>query len=105
MVTKVIWTEPAKLQLREITDYLRREAGANTANKIRSRIAARPRILAANPHAGQREETLADRDEGFRYLVEGNYKIVYYAAGEMVYVVTVFDCRRDPAGMRGEVPK
>ncbi len=104
MVRKVSWTHRARQQLREITDYLHREAGARTAKKMHTRISARTRILAANPYAGQREELLVDMGEDFRCLVEGNYKIVYYVTDERVYVVTVFDCRRDPVGMRGEVP-
>ena len=105
MVMKVVWTEPAQARLREITDYLRREAGAKTARKIRDRIIARPRILAANPHAGQCEESLADMGEEFRYLVEGNYKILYWVEPECIFISTVFDCRRDPARLRDEVPK
>ncbi len=105
MVKKVIWTSRARWQLREITDYLRREADTGAAKKIRGRIVARPKILAANPHAGQREESLADMPVEFRYLVEGNYKIVYYATDEKVFVVTVFDCRRDPSRLQDEVPK
>lgn len=102
---KIVWLPAAKRRLREIADYLRREAGARRARKIHDRIYARPEILIANPHAGQREETLADRGEGFRCLVEGNYKIVYFATDTEVVIATVFDCRRDPAGLRGEVPK
>ncbi len=99
----VVWLARADERLTGIFVYLKEVAGVRTAQKITAKIGARTRILAANPHAGPSEETLADMSEGFRYLVEGNYKIVYYAEGEMVYVVTVFDCRRDPAFMRGEV--
>ncbi len=101
----IVWTPSARQRLREIANYMRREAGVKTARKINDHIYARTEILADNPHAGPREEALADRPEGFRYLVEGNYKIVYYATEKTVYIVTVFDCRRNPSGMRGEVLK
>jgi plasmid stabilization system protein ParE len=105
MALTVEWTEPADKRLGEIFDYLKGVAGVRTAQKIVGRIGARPRILAANPQAGPREELLSGRPEEFRYLVEGNYKIVYYATDEKVFVSAVFDCRQDPARLRDEVPK
>jgi plasmid stabilization system protein ParE len=103
MVRKVVWTDPAKERLREITNYLRREAGARTANKIRDAISSRPEILVTNPLAGPREGSLEKYPDGFRYLVEGNYKIIYFVVDTEIVISTVFDCRRDPARLPDEV--
>lgn len=92
----VVWTEPAKMRLRGISDYLKKEAGKRIAKKIRDQIYARANILVENPKAGQREELLKDRPEEFRYLVEGNYKIVYWLEPGKATISTVFDCRQNP---------
>jgi plasmid stabilization system protein ParE len=71
MVRKIVWTDPAKRRLRDITEYIKKEAGTKTAGKIRDAIYARPEILAANPLAWPNEESLAKYPNGFRYLVRG----------------------------------
>ena len=45
---------------------------------------------------GQVEELLKHRNEEVRYLVDGNYKIVYKIGGQIVLIASVFDCRQDP---------
>lgn len=51
---------------------------------------------------GQIEEALADRAEGFRYLVFKNYKIVYRInmQHKRVEIALVFDTRQNPTKMR-----
>lgn len=48
---------------------------------------------------GQEEERLKKLELGHRYLVEGNYKIIYYIKGKIVYITDIFDCRKDPNGI------
>ena len=52
---------------------------------------------------GQKEENPAVVAKGFRYLVEGNYKIVYkyYPESKGILIATVFDTRQDPEEMKG----
>ena len=38
--------------------------------------------------------------EGFRYLVESNYKIIYWQENELITIASVFDCRQDPKKMK-----
>ena len=52
------------------------------------------------PLLGQREELLKDLSVEFRYLVEGNYKILYYTLPEKIVISLVFDCRQNPERMR-----
>jgi plasmid stabilization system protein ParE len=103
MVKEIVWSDLAKRRLREISDYLKEEAGARTAKKIRDRIVARVEILAENPQAGQREELLLQYPHGFRCLVDGNYKIVYFLTDREAVISTVFDCRRNPTRLQNEV--
>ena len=100
---KVVWTKPSKKQLREIYNYLVQVAGDRIARKIRDKIQSRTTILAKNPLAGQREELLKGMGVDFRYLVEGNYKILYWSEYETVFIASVFDSRQNPEKMKEDV--
>lgn len=103
MALKIEWSKEAYSRVEEIHSYLTREAGKRIANKIAGKIVARTKLLVENPQAGQREELLKRSKQEFRYLVEGNYKIVYRAASEKVVISAVFDCRQNPEKMREEL--
>lgn len=45
---------------------------------------------------GQIEELLEEYAEGYRRVVEGNYKIIYWIARESIIVESIFDCRQNP---------
>lgn len=96
----VEWSEQAASSLEEIFGYHKKVAGVRVARKIATKITQRTQILSDNPLAGQREELLKDLSFEFRYIVEGNYKILYYSLPEKVVISLVFDCRRNPEKMR-----
>ena len=100
MAVIVEWSEQAASSLEEIFGYHKKEAGVRVARKIVTKITQRTRILSDNPLAGQREELLKDLSVEFRYLVEGNYKILYYTLPEKIVISLVFDCRQNPGKMR-----
>lgn len=77
-----------------------RGGGLRVARKIATKITQRTRILSDNSLVGQREELLKDLSVEFRYLVEGNYKILYYTLPEKVVISLVFDCRQNSEKMR-----
>lgn len=56
-------------------------------------------ILEQNYKIGQLEELLKDQRQEFRYLVSGNYKIIYYINFETnkVIIANIFDSRQNPA--------
>lgn len=96
MAVIVEWSEQAASSLEEIFGYHKEVAGLRVARKIATKITQRTRILSDNPLAGQREELLKDLSVEFRYLVEGNYKILYYTLPGKVVISLIFDCRRNP---------
>ncbi len=100
---KIEWMEPAKRQVQEIFDYHLSVAGTRTARKIVNRIIERPRILANNPHAGEREWLLEDAPYEYRRLVADDHKIIYRIDGDTVWIVDVWDCRRNPSTLRRSV--
>jgi len=55
--------------------------------------------LKGHPFLGQEEEFLKERGSGHRYLVEGNYKIIYKVIGKEVYITDIFDTRQGPEKM------
>ncbi len=99
------WSEHALTTLDEIYHYLKEEAGKRTARKIIDNIYNHSGILIQNPKAGTREELLSDLPQEFRYLVEGNYKILYFIVDEKIYISSVFDCRQNPERMKNEIIK
>lgn len=93
---KIIWTDFASDSLFQIYKYYQVAAGENVAQRIRSRIFAATRQLTKHPLSGQLEPNLKKLYEDHRYLVEGNYKIIYKRIKEGILITDVFDTRQDP---------
>ena len=96
MEIRIEWSELSERQLKELYDYYAFKASPRIANKIINRVIDRVSILESNPSAGPKEELLCDYQEEFRYLVEGNYKIIYWKEGTLITIASVFDCRQNP---------
>jgi plasmid stabilization system protein ParE len=99
MEIAILWSEIAERQLKEIFQFYSEQASANVARKIMSQLIDRVSILENNPFAGQKEELLVNSDVDFRYLIEGNYKIIYWKEENCITIATVFDCRQNPIKM------
>lgn len=83
MALEVYWLDRAVDRLHDIYSYYALKAGERVAQKIVVGIIDATLILRVQPKMGQLEEALEDRDEGFRYLVFKNYKIVYWINVEL----------------------
>jgi toxin ParE1/3/4 len=94
------WSELAEIQLKDIYDYYYLEVSPRIAKRIVNKIVNRVEILYSNPLSGPKEELLAHYTEGFRYLVENNYKIIYWIDKELITIASVFDCRQNPEKMK-----
>ncbi len=97
----VLWSDSAIEDLQEIHDYYATSANAKVADKIVNSIVDLTIGLDKNPRIGQTEELLNHKKEEIRYLVEGNYKIVYFIDKNYVIIATVFDCRQNPKKLTG----
>lgn len=93
---KVIWSDFASKTLKDIYDYYKEVASETIARKIIENIFLTTKQLINHPESGQIEETLLQLEEGHRYLVNNNYKIVYKKVKEGVLITDVFDTRQDP---------
>jgi toxin ParE1/3/4 len=96
MEIRIEWSEQSERQLKDIFDYYSFEVSPRIARKIINRILDRVSILESNPSAGPKEELLSDYPEEFRYLVESNYKIIYWKKENLITIASVFDCRQNP---------
>ena len=93
---QVIWTYFATLELKNIFLYYRMVANETIAEKIKKSIFNATKILPKQPLLGQIEENLIELKQGHRYLVEGNYKIIYRVINKDIYITDIFDCRQNP---------
>ncbi|MFO8022776.1 MAG: type II toxin-antitoxin system RelE/ParE family toxin [Perlabentimonas sp.] len=100
MEVKIEWSELSTKQLNDIFDYYSLKASPRIAKKIVNKIVDRVEILLKNPVSGPKEELLSEMSEDFRYLVESNYKIIYWQENEIITIASVFDCRQNPEKMK-----
>lgn len=99
MDLRVLWTDTARFQLEDIYDYYKTKASLKVAKKIVTKIIDRTIKLEKHPNIGQIEELLKERQNSYRYLVEGNYKIIYWIEDNYIKIASVFDCRQNPEKM------
>ena len=97
---KVEITEFAECELKRIYEYYRTVASETVAQKIKNRILEKALTLRTLPYKGQLEINLEELKEEHRYLVEGNYKIIYKVMQSTVFVTDIFDTRQDPEKMK-----
>jgi toxin ParE1/3/4 len=93
---KILWSDFSIEMLKEIYVYYKQVANPSIAKKIKSEILTATRQLKEHPTSGQIELNLQNLNEGHRYLVKGNYKIIYKEISEGLLITDVFDTRQDP---------
>ena len=96
-IKEIIWTNPAKEDLKNIFDYLA-EFSEGSAHRVVNRILDRTDMLLKQGFSemGQREPLLEHKSDVYRYLLEGNYKIIYRAKENRIIIDTIFDARQNP---------
>jgi plasmid stabilization system protein ParE len=99
-MSRIIWTNFAISEFKNIFLYYRMIAGEKIAEKIRRSIFSATKPLIKQPLLGALEENLADLNQGHRYIIEGNYKIIYRVINDEIYITDIFDCRQNPSKMK-----
>jgi toxin ParE1/3/4 len=100
MALSVFWTQTAEIQLAEIFQYYKDVASETIAKRIVVEIVDATIQLENFPETGQIEELLLKRKNEYRYIVQGNYKIIYWIDDRFVKIATVFDCRQNPKKLK-----
>lgn len=93
---KVIWSNFASESLKEIYLYHKEVGSESIAKKLKTNIFNTTRQLIKHPLSGQIEESLNALEQDHRYLVKGNYKIIYKNVREGILITDIFDTRQDP---------
>jgi len=96
MEMNIVLSKKAKIHLRHIFGYYKTVAGTTVANGIIEKIIDSMSNLSQHSEMGMREPLLVHYPNNYRYLVDGNYKIIYWMNGQDVIIASVFDCRRNP---------
>lgn len=90
---------PGKEKLADIFEFLA-EVSEIVAEKITNGILEKSKTLGQFAEIGQIEPLLKSRKNGYRYLVEGNYKIIYNRQEGNVIIHLVFDTRQNPKKLK-----
>lgn len=95
---KIVWTDQAKESLQIIIQYYR-EYSDQSAKAFAKRVLNKTKSLAQFPGIGPVQEFPSVRRHTYRFLIEGNFKILYYLQENLVFIADVFDTRQDPEKM------
>jgi toxin ParE1/3/4 len=92
---QIVWSDPALQDLEHIYSFLRfrtrdRPSARGHVRSIVEAVAP----LAAMPHLGKASAVSPERN--YRELVFETYRIYYRVEARTIYVVRVWDTRRDP---------
>ena len=93
---KVEFTDPAEERLKKI--YCRYPE--DVANRIVEKILQKANCLSNLSNRGRIVEELRSLHQGHRFILEGNYKIIYFQESEMVFVTDVFDMSQNLHSIR-----
>ncbi len=96
MEVKVLWSDTAISKIQEIFDYYEFKASTTVAKKIVKGIVKKTLLLESNPLIGVKEPLITDRPFEYLFILENNYKIIYRFNSNIVRIVSVFDCRKNP---------
>ena len=98
IVFRILWTDFAIDQLKDIFDYHLIKASPNIAQRLIQKIIGATIILENYPKSGRKEELLKDRPQEFRFIIVKNYKILYWIDYEIstINISMIFDMRQNP---------
>ncbi len=82
---KIIWSQFASEMLADIFKYYKKNANESVAKRIKTNIFSSTKQLKSYPVSGQLEPNLESLKENHRYLVVGNFKIIYKEVKEGIF--------------------
>ena len=102
---KVVITEFAKQQIREIAQSIQRSFGKKHRENFMQKVKETRLLLADNPHLGHEEPLLTDSPKGYRSIVVTKLnKMVYYVDNNTtIFIVDFWDVWREPSTLANQV--
>lgn len=93
---KVEWSAQARLDLFDILDfYIRRNGSADYSKKLNSLVKKSIETISRNPVIGTQTDY-----NSVRALITGDYQIIYEVFEQLILIIMIWDCRRDPDDLR-----
>ena len=96
---KIVVTGPASDDINEVYEYYFQRVNLKTAKQEKDKIIKRFKILKNFPLSGQVEDNEKFKESEIRYLVQGNFKIVYKVEEDTVIILSVFNTSQNPDKM------
>lgn len=95
---KIEWSPFALKCVNEIYFYISDKAKSDLpAENFIARLFERVEILETRPYVGQSEPHLEESGIDGRYLVEGDYKIIYRIEEDKISILDVFHTKQNPS--------
>lgn len=89
---KIEWSADARLDLMDILEFYLKQNGAATYSiKLNSEINKSIRLLSRNPSLG-----IQTNYDSVRTFIKGDYQIIYEIFDQLILIVMIWDCRRNP---------
>lgn len=95
---KIIWSNRSLKDLDQIFNFYSKLASFEVAQKIVTQLVEKVQILISYPQIGNLETFNKPQPFEYRYLVEGNHKLIYRISLDENYILIAraFDSRRNP---------
>jgi toxin ParE1/3/4 len=97
---EVFWTKFALSSLSDIYTYYKNNLSITIADKLLDNIISASAQLETFPNSGTKEDLLDDFNDEYRYIVRGNYKMIYKVSDGKIFITDVFDSRQDPSKIK-----
>lgn len=89
---KIKWSIEARLDLIDILDYyIIRNKSAQYSKKLNSKINSSIKFIIKNPLIGLQTQIVS-----VRAFITGDYQIIYEIFDDLIIIIMIWDCRRDP---------
>jgi toxin ParE1/3/4 len=92
----IVWTKFALNEVREIYTYYKFRTSVRIAKNIKKQIFSSIKNLSKYSRQGEEEKLLAHKKGEYRYILAGNYKVIYTVVKNEIFIMNLFDCRRNP---------
>jgi plasmid stabilization system protein ParE len=93
---KIEWSLEARLDLIDILEfYIERNGTATYSRKLNSKIKENIKLISKKPLLGTKTDFI-----NVRALVVNDYQIIYEIYDELILIIMIWDCRRNPDDKR-----